>query len=115
MSGIINAKTPAELTAAYKELFTGDPTKIYVHCGEHMYFPGKLGIENVGVNPPVNTDCKSCWDAYFLVYFAKLPPEMRAQRLDELERVLRKAAESERAGTFDYRPFRHPEISIERS
>lgn len=97
--------------AVAQEFLDGKPD-VFVHCSLHMYFPSTMGIEKVGIAPPENTKCKFCWEAYYLVYFASLPPHKRQERLDELEVALNHAAEAERKGEFAFKPYRHPQISI---
>lgn len=94
-----------------QEFMDGAPD-IYVHCGEHMYFPCASGIEKTAITPPEKTSCKHCWEAYYLVFFASLPPHIREQRLEELEFAAHHAAESERRGQLDFKPYRRPEIDI---
>lgn len=110
MEPLFKASTPAQQQAAISELFDNS-SMVLVCCGEHNYYPEKSGIENVGVVPPVLA-CKNCWEAYFLVYFAKLPPHMRAQRLEELEYAAHHAAEAERRGQADWKLDRHPKIEF---
>jgi hypothetical protein len=42
------------------------------------------------------------------------PPELRAERLDELEAVVRKMTELASKGKWDYEPYRHAKIEIEK-
>lgn len=114
MNNLHNAMTMAEVKSAVDELFGGNPANVYVCCSRHQYFPGKMGIENISVAPPLQSDCPHCWTAYLLVTFAKMPPHIREQRLQEFESAAHHAVESEKRGEFDFVPFRHPEIKIER-
>lgn len=86
--------------------------KVTVFCGTHGYFPETIGVEATGLIPPMETRCPDCWKAYYLTYFAKLPANMRAQRLDELEAALNHAAEFEDKNEFDFKLDRHPKIAF---
>lgn len=87
-----------------------DPTKVVVYCALHNYFgPSKDGAE---VKPAQN--CQRCW---FVLYFHDIvsaPPEDRAQRMDELEAVVHKMCELADKGKWDYEPYRHAKIEIEK-
>src|SRR5574341_610655 len=112
MDQLHRASTPQEQQAALDELLNGSPELVLVCCGQHNYYPEKGGLENVAVVPPVNGNCKHCWQAFLLVYFAKLPPHMRRQRLEELEFAAHHAAEAEDKGKADWKLYRHPKIEF---
>jgi len=100
------ALTEQEKTQAIKDAL--DPNKIYIYCGQHNYYgPNR---KNPSLAPTKN--CPKCWEVYFWHDMATTPPEMRDQRLSELEEVIHKVVEMVEAGTWDFVPYRHPKIEI---
>lgn len=59
-------------------------------------------------------ECRDCWFAFLFHHFAKMPPHVRQAKLDELEMVLRTSTELEDKGQFDFKPYRHPKIVVEK-
>ena len=112
MSDLHNKLTQAEILQATKELFDKNAKTVFIGCMDHLYYPGKMGIENTALAPPIHTDCKSCWQAFYMIYFAKLPPHIRMERLDQFEAAAHHATEAESRGEFDFKPYRHPLVEI---
>lgn len=87
-----------------------DPTKVTIYCGLHNYFgPSKSGAE---IKP--TQGCGRCWTVMYLHDIANTPPDQRAERLDELEAVIHKMCELDAKGKWDYQPYRHSKIEIEK-
>jgi len=87
-----------------------DPNKVALYCGVHNYFgPTKSGVE---AKPAQG--CARCWTVLYMQDIANAPPDQRAARLDELEAVVMKMCELADKGKWDYEPFRHAKIEIER-
>lgn len=84
-----------------------DPNKVMPMCGKHGYTPDK----NM---PPKTMGCKECWFAYFLHDIATTPSNLRMQRLEELEEVIHHLAEAQDSGNWDFKLFKHPQISVEK-
>jgi len=86
-----------------------DPRKMMVGCAQHSYYgPSKI----IETHPAKN--CKQCWMVYFLHDLANVPPSERAQRFEEIEEVVRNLNQMVETGKWDFKPFKHPEISIEK-
>ena len=81
-------------------------------CKEHLYTPGKKGIEGIFLQPPLHFNCAKCNEAYLLTYFAKLPPAVRQERLEQLEAAAHHAVEADQRGQFDMQLDRRPKITI---
>lgn len=91
-----------------REVF--DSTKITLYCGLHNYFgPSK---ENAEIVPAMG--CANCWKIYLIHNLAETPPSKRDEVLTQLEETLRKCMELEDKSMFDFEPYLHPEISIEK-
>lgn len=73
-----------------KEVFNSEKTQLV--CSKHNYLGGKI--------PPKTSGCKECWFAYYIWDLATTPPGKRQERLDELEAVVRHAAEYAQTGKF---------------
>lgn len=87
-----------------------DPTKVTIYCSLHSYFgPSKSGAE---VKP--QQGCGKCWTVLYLHDIANAPPAERGARLDELEAVVHKMCELAGKGKWDFEPYRHSKIEIER-
>lgn len=78
---------------------------VILRCGRHEYF---------GDGPIKEPSCKDCCMVYLFKMLADLPPSVRAERLDQLEATLNHMAEDINRGTWDYKPFAHPKITIEK-
>jgi hypothetical protein len=86
-----------------------DPRKILVGCSQHFYYgPSKIKE----VHPAQG--CKQCWMTYFLHDLSNVPPSERAQRFDEIEEVVRNLNQMVETGKWDFKPFKRPEIEIEK-
>lgn len=100
------------LTDKDKELLRDehfDPRKIMVGCGQHHYYgPSKIK----DVHPA--TGCKQCWMVYFLHDLASVPPSEREQRFEEIVEVVKNLNQLVEGGKWDFKPFKHPEIHIEK-
>lgn len=86
-----------------------DPNKVTLYCAKHMYF-GPGGDKKIA---PVS-GCAKCWEVYFWHDIATCPPDSRLQRLEELTEVVHHMVESVEKGTFDFEPYLHPVIEIEK-
>lgn len=80
--------------------------KTAIICGTHFYNPGGPKMPTEG--------CPDCWFAFFIHQLAKLPPHLRQEKLDELEMVVRTACETDAKGNFDFKPYKHPKVVIEK-
>lgn len=87
-----------------KNAFENEKTQIV--CGKHMYSPG-------GPKAPT-PKCTDCWFAFLFHHIASLPPTRRQEKLDELEMVIRLAAEAEDHGNFSPNIYRHPIVTVEK-
>lgn len=84
-----------------------DSRRTVLICGRHQYSPG-------GPKMPAS-NCSDCWFAFLFHHIGKLPPDMRREKLEELEMVIRHAVEHEDRGELDFEPYAHPKIeSIEK-
>jgi len=83
-----------------------DPRTTVLVCGKHNYSPG-------GPKMP-ESKCGDCWFAFLFHHLSQLPPSKQQERLDQLEVILNLACEEEDAGKFDFKPYRHARISIEK-
>ena len=100
----------AQKAAALKEILEGSET-VYLTCAAHNYFPRSIGIERVALLPPMN-ECRHCAFAYLVTLFSMLPPHIRLERLEMLERGIHHTLEAAKRGEFiDF--YDHPEIKIE--
>lgn len=88
-----------------KEL--NSPT-VHLCCEDHGFYPGKV------TSLPMQFNCKYCTLAQFYYEFAKTPPHMRQQRLDELESLVHHMVEDLERGNFDISVFDHPQVTIEK-
>jgi len=87
-----------------------DPTKVTLYCGLHNYFgPAKNGVETKPAQ-----GCPRCWTVLYFHDIANAPPDQRAERMDELEAVVHKMCEMAAKGKWDYEPYRHAKIEIEK-
>ena len=91
--------SPADITRAAAE--AQDPRQVEISCELHGY--------KASHRPPLDIDCQSCWQAWMIYDIASVPPSMRKERLEHLERAIRKAAEQGTA--FDYKGFGAPKIA----
>ena len=77
--------------------------KIYFRCNSHNYW-GQT-------QAPIAIGCSACWAAHYFVMFGKYHTE---QGEDEVfEAVLKRAAESARAGQWDVKLFEKPRAEKE--
>lgn len=98
--------TESEQRDILKEIIGSERVTLY--CADHMYTgPVK---SNPAVKPAKG--CPKCWQVYFILDLASVPPHMREQRLSELEEVLHKMNEMVDAGTWDFEPYEHAEIEF---
>jgi hypothetical protein len=54
----------------------------------------------------------------FVLFFhdiANTPPDKRAERLDELEEVVHKVVELAAKGKWDFIPYRHAQMELEKN
>lgn len=73
-------------------------------CAEHnYYYRGK---------PPITSGCHSCWETFFISQWAENGG--KPEDVDKLESIIRRAAELDDKGEFDFKPV-HPEIKYEDS
>jgi len=79
--------------------------KVVLRCSKHPKFDGS-GQPTQG--------CKDCWLLWFVLVLRKVPPERRAEKIEELLMVVRHMIEEVKAGRFDYQPLPHPVIHIEK-
>jgi hypothetical protein len=92
-----------------KSLLAGellDPTKVHLICGEHKYIASKT--------PPFPNGCINCWKAYWWFQVATSPPHLREQLLDLAYKAVYDSVKAHERGEFDFTPFTHPEVTIER-
>jgi hypothetical protein len=89
------------------EVVGSEGKKVILVCEEHLWAAG-------GQTPPTS-GCRECWMAFYLSILAKCPPHLRDQRLSELETGIRHATEEVERGKFDFVPFRHPQMKIEKN
>lgn len=91
-----------------------DPTKVTLYCKQHNYYgPTKLKFQGKIKSAP-QLGCKNCWMVFYIHELANTPPDLRRERLEEIEEVLNKVVESVENGTWDFKPHAHPEITIEK-
>lgn len=83
-----------------------DPSRLQLVCGRHQYVAKEM--------PPESQGCKECWQAWWMHKIATTPPHLREQRLQEAERMVRNAVQMYEAGEYDFSPYDHPEIKIEK-
>lgn len=83
-----------------------DPIKIQLVCGKHQYTAKEL--------PPTSKGCKECWQAWWMHKIATTPPHLREQRLQEAESMLRNAVQMLEAGQFDFEPYDHAQVQIDK-
>ena len=81
-----------------------DPNKATLICEKHFY---------IG-DGPATDGCSSCFMVKLVRWYGALPPHLREQELDKLERTLNVMAELEDKGKFNVSLFKHPVIEIER-
>jgi len=93
-----------------------DPQKVQVYCADHGYHgPHKISSgSSMKLQGMPARGCPKCWFVFFLMDIARTPPTERQARLDELEEVVRKCCEMADKGEFDFTPFDHPRIQIDR-
>jgi hypothetical protein len=75
-------------------------------CKRHNYVAG-------GPKFPVE-GCSDCWYAFFFHHLAKMPPDMRREKLEELKAVIHHTVESVERGEFDFEPDPRPIIHYEK-
>lgn len=83
-----------------------DESKVQLVCGKHNYLASET--------PPPPIGCRQCWEAYWWHKIASTPPHLRRQRLEEAYRATYDAVKMFERGEWDFEPFEHPEITIER-
>lgn len=85
-----------------------DSPTVKLACTDHNFYPGSRFSM-----PPV-IGCKYCVLANFYYEFAKMPPHLREERLEQLESLVNHMAEDVERGTFDINTFVRPQITIEK-
>jgi hypothetical protein len=93
--------TPADITAILAEK---DSERVSLVCPKHQYTGSKM--------PPSSHGCSDCWKVYYIFDLATTPPSLRKERLDELEHVVRKVADMQQKGTWDFVPQERPTIEF---
>ena len=81
-----------------------DPRRIYPMCKIHGYY-GK-GMPTAG--------CKRCWEVYFALVIGQTPPHKREEMRERLTKLVMDSCALEDKGLFDFRPFAHPHVKIEK-
>ena len=97
------ALTDQQKKEMLSEIF--DSQKVQVKCGKHLYFAGSKDAK-----PALG--CSDCWRVYFINELATTPPNERAQKLDELDEVIRKMVQMVEAGQWDLNLYKHPKIEF---
>ena len=85
-----------------KELLEGTVTVV---CEDHPAQSLRL--------PPCN-GCRKCSYAFWFAFIAKLPPKQQREAVERLIETAKTIIEMESKGTWDFKPYKRPEIKIER-
>lgn len=80
--------------------------KVVLYCADHSY-GGKLEV------PPAR-GCKKCWTVFYSLLLANTPPTKRAEKLAMLSEMVHKVCELVEKGQWDFSPFDHPQIHVEK-
>lgn len=83
-----------------------DPDKIQLVCQQHNYVAGGTARRHTG--------CVKCITVDYIYMFAKTPPELRQERLDQFEALIHTMCELEEQGKLNIDISRHPAIHIEK-
>ena len=83
-----------------------DPNKVQLTCEIHNYVPGRDIRKHIG--------CAKCIMADYVKMFAEMPADVRQERLDQFEALVRTMCELEDQGKLDISIPRHPELHIEK-
>jgi hypothetical protein len=94
--------TPEQFGKWLEELMTDEKTALY--CKKHSYASCKI--------PPNAVGCKDCWQAFYFYMIARTPPHLRAEKIELLIEVVKKAVELEESGKFDLELYDHPVIKV---
>ncbi len=81
-----------------------DPRRVYPMCKTHGYYGKGFPVEG----------CTQCWEVYYAVVIGQTPPHRRAEMTEYLMKLVRDMCKLEDKGQFDFTPFAHPHIKIEK-
>ena len=95
-------KIQADLTVS--DVTTG---KQMLGCKKHKYVGNP--------QPPSTQGCANCWMAFFgYDLFIATAKNKQYERMQELEQAIRHVTELSAKGKFDFKPFRHPKIRVDK-
>lgn len=83
-----------------------DPQKITLVCGKHNYIGAEL--------PPPPIGCVDCQKAHIMYKIGQTPPHLRQERLEAWYRAVYDAVKMYERGEFDFEPFEHAMVKMEK-
>lgn len=98
---------PAQLAKYLVEADKNDGNpRVQLKCPTHAYI--------ASLRPPKTSGCSECWFLYYLYCIAKSEPSKRLEEVDHLEETIMHQIESVVKGTYDFKPYDKPIVTIEK-